>query len=81
MDEKMDEPKKMVESVELSNEAALALALASERVQSAQVALELRQTQLQSTLASVGSEYSENGKYRVTEINVEKRTVSRVKVS
>jgi hypothetical protein len=74
-----EEPKKTPETVELPVEGALALALASERVQSAKINLELRQTHLQATLAALRSEFSESGKYTVTEIDVEKRTVSRVK--
>ena len=77
---KMEEEKKMPATVELAENAALALALASERVQSAQTLSQLRQTELQAALTAVSSEYAENGKYRVTEVNVEKRTVTRVEV-
>ncbi len=78
--EAADKPKAEVEQVELHNEAALALALASERVASARATLELRDTQFKTLLASVGTEYSEGGKYRVVELNVDKRSVGRVKV-
>ena len=77
----MEEKKKPeVEYVELQTEAALALALASERVQSAKTTLELRETQLQQTLLAVSAEYQENGKYRIAELNVDKRKVGRVPV-
>ncbi len=72
------EDKENVEHVELHNEAALALALASERVISARTQLELREQQLQALLTSVQQEYSELGKFRVVELNVDKRKVGRV---
>lgn len=75
-----DEEKATVEHVDLHNEAALALALSSERVASARATLELRETQLQATLSAVQNEYGENGKFRVVELNVDKRKVGRVKV-
>lgn len=80
METAVEKDKSEVEQVELANEAALALALASERVQSAQTLVQLRQNELQATLASIGTEYAEGGKYRVTEVNVEKRKVGRVLV-
>lgn len=75
-----EEKKPEVEFVDMHNEAALALALASERVASARANLELRQTQLQEILRSVSAEYQEEGKYRIAELNVDKRKVGRVKV-
>lgn len=78
--EKSDSDKATVQQVELHNEAALALVLASERVSAARMMLELRETQLQFALNSIKAEYSENGKFRVVELNVDKRTVGRVKV-
>lgn len=72
--------KSAIEHVDLHNEAALALALSSERVASARATLELRETQLQATLAAVQNEYGENGKFRVVELNVDKRKVGRVRV-
>lgn len=70
-----------VEYVDLVNEAALALTLASERIQAAQTLVQLRQTEMQAVLANVSQEYTEEGKYRVVEINTEKRKVGRVAVN
>jgi len=67
-------------SVDLAENAALALSLASERVNSAQTLAQLRQSELQQTLTAISNEYAENGKFRVTEVNVEKRKVTRVLV-
>lgn len=77
----MEEKKKEeVEHVDLPNEMALSLALGSERLATARTTVELRETQLQSMLNSLNVEFSENGKYRVVDLNVEKRKVGRVRV-
>lgn len=70
---------KTVEYTDLRNEAALALALASERVASARAQLELREIQMQNVLNSITLEYQENGKYRIVELNMDNRKIGRVK--
>ncbi len=74
------DPKPEVEYMDLTNESALLLALPAERENSARLQLENREAQLQATLALVNNEYQENGKYRVLEVNVDKRKVGRVLV-
>lgn len=70
---------KTVEYTNFSNETALALALASERVTSARAQLELREIQMQNILNSITLEYQENGKYRIVELNMDNRKIGRVK--
>lgn len=70
---------KNIEYKDLRNEAALALALASERVASARAQLELREIQMQNVLNSITLEYQENGKYRIVELNMDNRKIGRVK--
>jgi len=70
--------KNAAQQIDLTTEATLVLSLAAERIQSADTLLKLRQTEMQAALAALTNEYSEDGKYRVTEVNMEKRKVSRV---
>jgi hypothetical protein len=53
------------------------IALASERVTSAQTLAQLRHTELQIVLAQVRSMYEENGKFDVIEIDASKGIVRR----
>lgn len=72
---------KNIEYVDLHNEAALAVALAAERVASARANLELRENQLQTALMAVSFEYTEDGKYDVVDVNIAQRKVGRTKIT
>lgn len=83
MDNKSDITKSAEEApeiVELPENMHLTLSLAVEQLNSAKLNVELKQTVLQSLLNSAVVEFSENGKFRVTGLDVAKKQVSRVRI-
>lgn len=77
----MTDKKPEEEFVDVPGEIILSLALSSERVNAARTALELREVQLKALMMEVNKEFSEDGKFEVTSVDMEKRKIGRVRVA
>jgi len=66
-----------VDEVPLDETLALAIQLGQSRVNEAQLMVQLRQRELQSTLDRVRARYEEGGRYAVEGVNFEKMVVTR----
>lgn len=77
----MTDKKPEEEFVDVPGEIILSLALSSERVGAARTALELREVQLKALMMEVNKEFSEDGKFEVTSVDMEKRKIGRVRVA
>jgi hypothetical protein len=75
-----EDPESRVDEVPLDETSALAIQLGQSRLNEAQLAVQLRQREMQSTLDRVRARYEEGGKYAVQGVNFEKMVVTRIPV-
>lgn len=69
-----------VDEVPLDETSALAIQLGQSRLNEANLAVQLRQRELETTLTAVRTRYEDGGKYAVTGVNFQKMVVTRTAV-
>lgn len=74
------DPESHIDEVPLDETSALAIQLGQSRLNEAQLAVQLRQREMQSTFDRVRARYEEGGKYTVQGVNFEKMVVTRIPV-
>lgn len=73
----MNTPSNAPDEIQLSETEALTIALAQERVTSAQLALQARQREMEGAVVALRDKYEEGGKYTLTGLDLARGVITR----